>query len=1556
MTVTVRRQGAWTRPRTVAAAATVVGLVAALAWTAPAAHGSVASGEGTGVAGHASGARSLVASFDNVGITSPGATKAGDLDGTGDSFSSVALAADALRPGGTLLHDGVHLTWPDVAPGRADDVLADGQTIAVKGKGGTLGIVATAAYGPASGAWTVDYTDGTTTTATVTTPDWTDTAPAAPGDILATTGTADGGGAGPVSLFYATIPLDRSKTVDAVVLPTVGSAVGSGVTSLHVFDLAVGSPAPDAAGAPGTESYYDQGRKDCVGTAADTASKVWYTVADGTLSDVYGPTIDNTDVKSLDPIVTGPGFDALQPRDMTYRVVRLGGTGMACRVIGLDAARHVALVTDFVTDPTTESVVMQDSLVRLPGAEKDLHEYLRFNPLLDGHGGGGSQNAGGESATTVTTSRGRLPVSYSTNSYTEAVNRSYATPIYAALASNEPFAAVETGYAGAASDGLSELDASRRLDATRTDATDGNVVQTVELRLHPADARRTSSTGPAAAAGRHASSDHLGAYTGGSSNGDVVSCSTGQVVKAGHGHSTRDADGSGAPLPSSGADQVTSAGIAASVAATPGVTGPVTVSDVSTATVALGLGTGETGAVDHALSSSAGSFVSVFDRYQAQWHAYDAILCAGPRTLAGAGSALSRRAARSYWVSANVIKASEDKTFPGATSAGLGAPWGQSVPAGNAVNGLATYFGSYREVFPRDAYETFTGFLTDGDLPTARAMVHFLFGDMQLPDGAFPRNGLLNGKAAPDTGGLQLDETADPIVMAWQTGLAGDRGLYRAHIRPAADFLAANGPTDGVERWEEQTGFSPSTMADEVAGLVAAAAIAKVQGDTTSARLWLATADDYRRLILTTTVTDDGPLSSDPYFIRVDKTGDPDSASDYTVGNGDPTSFDQRSVIDQGFVELTRLGELSPANPADAPLLTNSLAVAAATIDAKTPSGTAVMRYNGDGYGDCVAGTPAGDTCTPTGAPWAPTDAGTGHPWPVLSGENGEYQILAGDHAAADADLSLMINAQSAGGLEPEQIWDSADLAASPYGSDPTTASIGFVDGKPDGSADPLTWAQSEDLRLIRDIGTGRLLEQPSVVADRYATTRPGTVALSVTAPLAVAGGDVPTDLTRPSTTVDAATTTVTGTTAAGATVEVAVTGTAPGAARPTIRITTVKASKTGAWSAKVRLAFGTNDIEVAALRDGTSDTNEAIFAVNDEHVTGTVVLDAAPAADGGAGPGTYAYPTATNGDGSAVFAPGSFRLGGLEVVDSGKTVSFQVGIANLESTFGSLDGAQLVDLYIHAPTGSVPAGEQQSTAAAGAWNYGLASDSAWNQLIEVDGFGTDDWVTPSSATGGLAGAASLGSPQVSVAQLPAGTDGQTPGLVTITVPTSVLGTPGPGWTFTVTLTGQDGSGGGTDNARVFTATPGGYTFGVCSAAVAAEADPPAVCALPPASVPIVLDTIPPAGVDVQTELNPLDQPSGVTLQGVTVPSSGAVRSAGRYRVRRSPIDRPSDPPSLGLRLPSDHAFRLTGSSVRPGLPRDRAFRVTGPSARPGPSVRPGLPCDQVLRATGSSV
>ena len=120
---------------------------------------------------------------------------------------------------------------------------------------------------------------------------------------------------------------------------------------------------------------------------------------------------------------------------------------------------------------------------------------------------------------------------------------------------------------------------------------------------------------------------------------------------------------------------------------------------------------------------------------------------------------------------------------------------------------------TYREIFARDSYETFTGLLADGDLTSARAMVRYLFDRTQQRDGSFPRNSLINGAVAPDTFGLsEIDEDAYPLLMAWQGGFAGDASFYRDHVRPAADFVVNHGPAFGVERWEEHPGYSPSTI------------------------------------------------------------------------------------------------------------------------------------------------------------------------------------------------------------------------------------------------------------------------------------------------------------------------------------------------------------------------------------------------------------------------------------------------------------------------------------------------------------------------------------------------------------------------------------------------------------------------------------------------------------------------------------------------------------------------------------------------------------------------
>ena len=830
-------------------------------------------------------------------------------------------------------------------------------------------------------------------------------------------------------------------------------------------------------------------------------------------------------------------------------------------------------------------------------------------------------------------------------------------------------------------------------------------------------------------------------------------------------------------------------------------------------TLALGFGRTQSAAVGTAATSARRPFARTAAAYAGTWRSYDRRLRQPPGTATA-----EQRAA--YWLSANVLKASEDKTFPGATVASLASPWGQAVSAGALPGGKPVYFGSYREVFARDLYETTTGFLADGDLASARAATRFLFERQQQPAGNMPRNSLLNGKVAPDTGGDQLDETAYPILMAYLTGLGRDATLFGDHIKPAADYLVAHGPSFGVERWEEQSGYSPSTIAAEIAGLTAAATIAVTHGDAGDARLWQATADEFQRTVKQYTVTHNGPYSSSPYFIRLSKNGNPSSEYFYNLGNGGPT-LDQRAVVDGGFQELVRLGELS-ATDAD---VRNSLTVLDAQIAATTPTGTGYYRYgndaalgSADGYGDCAK--PSQTSCSTPGQPWPTTNTGTGGLWPVLSGERAETALATGDRAEAFAQLSFMLRSASGVGLVPEQVWSSADLPAAPFGTDPTTASIGFRNGHPTGSAAPLSWAQAQLVRLLTDVWAGRITDRPSITTDRYVThAPPASVPVRITSP-------------APGSTVSG-TVTVTGTTTPGAHVDANAVGT--DTVGPVNAVSTT-ADAGGAYSLTLPVVFGTDVITVTATT-GTG-TGYAQVTVVGDLVGGTTVLDVTDPTGDDNGPGTYQYPTASD------FVAGSFDITRFQVLTQGGTVYLRTTLRTLVPTFGNPLGAQLLDIYVHRP-GSAPA----STAAAyPSRNYSLAPDSAWSERIEVQGFAAPVWVDANNNQVGTVGAV--------VAS-------QTARTITIALPLAQFGTPGSGWVFSTVLTGQDGY--SSDQARGFAATPQPYAFGVCAAGGTSP-----LCSVDPATVPKALDVTTPAGVDQASELDPTL--GAVVIRGVPVP------------------------------------------------------------------------------------
>jgi glucoamylase len=465
-------------------------------------------------------------------------------------------------------------------------------------------------------------------------------------------------------------------------------------------------------------------------------------------------------------------------------------------------------------------------------------------------------------------------------------------------------------------------------------------------------------------------------------------------------------------------------------------------------TIALGFGTTLSDALAAARGSLQEGFEPVAQRYADGWHEWLDSLPPAP------ASAQPWRV--EYDVSAMVLAASEDKLHRGAFIASPSMPWAWGL-------GLEKPSGAYHLVWSRDLYQIATALLAMGDRAGAERALDHLFNVQQKPDGSFPQNATVDG--TPHWTHLQLDEVALPIVLAWQLGRF-DRDTYTGHVQKAADFILAHGPFSPQDRWENQSGYSPGTIAAEIAGLICAADLARRNGDTASAERYEATADAWQRQVEAWTVTTNGPLAPHPYYLRLTKDGNPNAGTAYSLGDGGPSSMDQRRVVDMSFLELVRLG----VKPANDPAIVQSLAVVDSQLAADTPNGRFWRRYNFDGYGE-----------TREGGPWEISEPDTGRTlgraWPIFAGERGEYALSAGQ--PADTWLAAMARSGNEGYMLPEQVWDGRPPSGQP----------GFVAGEGTFSATPLTWSHAQLVRLAWSIQVGYPIEQPGVVACRYTPT-----------------------------------------------------------------------------------------------------------------------------------------------------------------------------------------------------------------------------------------------------------------------------------------------------------------------------------------------------------------------------------------------------------------------------------------------------------------------------------
>ena len=467
-------------------------------------------------------------------------------------------------------------------------------------------------------------------------------------------------------------------------------------------------------------------------------------------------------------------------------------------------------------------------------------------------------------------------------------------------------------------------------------------------------------------------------------------------------------------------------------------------------TVAVGFGRGNHAALAGTMQSLATNFQSHLDRFIAQWHRAQ---CPLPLVLASSDQGRLLR------ISHSVLLAHEDKTFQGAFIASASIPWGQSKGDDD--------LGGYHLVWTRDMVQTATALMSVGRVETAlRALVYLACA--QRADGGFSQNFWVNG--TPYWSGMQLDEVAFPIILAWRLWKQNALGNFDVlpFVERAAGFLMKFAPITQQERWEENAGYSPSTLAAVITGLICASELVRAQDAPDLADFYVVFADWIESNLEAWTVTEDGVLLPEVrrHYMRIrpPRAGDPyfnDSIGAGRIhlanrGPGEQYDYDAREIIDHGFLELVRYGIRSPKDP----LIMDSLKVVDAILKVNTPYGTCWRRYNHDGYGQKHDGGPYEG--------W-----GQGRAWPLLTGERAHYELAAGN------DVRPMIAAiekfSSSGGMLPEQIWDAPDIPER-----------GMLLGRPSGSAMPLAWAHSEYIKLLRSAGDGEVFDLVEPVKKRY--------------------------------------------------------------------------------------------------------------------------------------------------------------------------------------------------------------------------------------------------------------------------------------------------------------------------------------------------------------------------------------------------------------------------------------------------------------------------------------
>ena len=404
-----------------------------------------------------------------------------------------------------------------------------------------------------------------------------------------------------------------------------------------------------------------------------------------------------------------------------------------------------------------------------------------------------------------------------------------------------------------------------------------------------------------------------------------------------------------------------------------------------------------------------------------------------------------------------------------------------SIPWGNARNDL----GGYHLVWSRDLVESAGALVVLGARESARKTLAYLVAT-QEEDGHWPQNQWVDG--VPYWPGIQLDEAAYPILLAaalrrrgggHMRGMSAEDAAAFEHlvtedaldlmIRLAAGFIARNGPATSQDRWEENSGLTPSTLAPVVAGLVVAGHYLPEPAGSYCLEL----ADDWNASIEEWTYARGSRLARefnvDGHYVRIASadvlSGAPISTA-VPIRNRPPEAsmVPGDEMVGTDFLALVRFGLRAP----DDPRILATLAVTDGMLRTETPTGPVWHRYTGDGYGEHEDGSPFDGT-------------GVGRGWPLLVGERGHYELEAGRDARPY--LETMRRMAGGAGMLPEQVWDAAPIPE-----------LDLVPGRASGSAMPLAWAHAEFVTLVRSIALGHAVDRSDLVWERYHRQPPKAV------------------------------------------------------------------------------------------------------------------------------------------------------------------------------------------------------------------------------------------------------------------------------------------------------------------------------------------------------------------------------------------------------------------------------------------------------------------------------